>query len=107
VNPLAPKQLMLRLFDKLANDDLFRSRFERNPKEGLIAVGFSAEEAQNFPAEQLGPNVLASKESFAAERRRVQEDLAAAYACMVIPALTITSRLGSRITHEGASRRAA
>jgi len=99
--------MMLRLFDKLAHDDLFRGRFERNPKEGLIAIGFSVEEVQSFPAEQLEPNVLASKERFAAERRRVEEDLAAAYACMVIPALVITSRKGSTMTKTSGTRRAA
>ena len=33
---------MLRLLDKLAHDDLFRIRFERQPRSVLLEAGFSA-----------------------------------------------------------------
>jgi putative modified peptide len=91
MNPTASKQQMLRLFDKLANDDLFRSRFERNPKSALVEAGFPAEEVAIFPAEQLAPGTLAAKSLFAAEYSRVADDVAAQCLCMVMPGPMLAS----------------
>ena len=92
MNPTASKQQMLRLFDKLANDDLFRSRFERNPKSALVEAGFTAEGVATFPVEQLSPGTLAAKGVFAAEYERVANDLAEQCLCMVIPSPMLCSR---------------
>jgi len=92
VNSLVPKQLMLRLMDKLARDDGFRGAFERNPKDALLSIGFAADTLTECPTQPLPPNTLAAKERFETERERVREDLATAYACMVIPTPLIASR---------------
>lgn len=84
-NPTVPKQQMLSLLDKLANDDAFRTLFEKNPKAGLIAAGVSAAHVATFPAEQLAPLSLQSKEAFAAEHKRVADDIAEECMCMVVP----------------------
>lgn len=85
VNTTAPKQQMLRLLDKLANDDLFRGRFERDPKAVLLEAGFSTGLVAAFPAVQLEPGRLAAKSVFAADRLRVANDLAEECMCMIIP----------------------
>jgi len=92
MNPTASKQQMLRLLNKLANDDLFRSRFERNPKSALVEAGFAAEDVVTFPAEQLNPGMLAEKSVFAAEYGRVANDLAEQCLCMVQPGPMLASR---------------
>lgn len=108
MNPVTSKFQMLRLFDKLANDDLFRIRFERNPKSALVDVGFDAAEVDAFPAQQLIPGVLAPKHLFAAEYARVSAELGEQCLCMVAPGPLLTSRLGSTHRHsDGAAARAA
>jgi len=92
VNHNASKTQMLRLLDKLAHDDLFRGRFERNPKNALVEAGFDAAEAANFPVERLAPGILASKEAFSAEHERVKIDIFETHACMVLPGPMMTSR---------------
>jgi len=92
MNPIASKQQMLRLLDKLSSDDLFRSRFERSPKAALVEAGFAAEDVATFPSEQLAPGTLASKAVFEAERIRVQTDIAEECSCMVIPSPLIAQR---------------
>jgi len=92
MNPIASKQQMLRLLDKLSRDDLFRSRFERNPKNALVEAGFAPDHVAAFPAEQLLPGTLAPKSAFEAERIRVQTDIAEECSCMVIPSPLIAQR---------------
>ena len=83
---------LLRLLDKLAHDDLFRGRFERNPKNALIEAGFDDVDAANFPADQLLPGTLASKALFAAEHERMRNAVVEAYACMVLPGPMLLGR---------------
>ena len=79
------KPQMLHLLSKLSSDDGFRSRFEKDPRAGLIEAGVPASHAATFPAEKLGSGVLADKAVFAAEHQRVAKDLAEECMCMVVP----------------------
>ena len=84
-NPNITKQQMLHLLDKLSKDDDFRAKFERDPKNGLIAAGIPAAHVATFPAGNLGSGQLADKSLFAAEHRRVAADLAEECMCMIVP----------------------
>ena len=84
-SPTITKQQMLTLLDKLSSDDTFRSRFQQDPKSGLIAVGVAAAHVATFPADKLGSGQLADKSVFAAERKRVADSVAADCLCMVVP----------------------
>jgi len=84
-NPTITKQQMLNLLDKLSSDDAFRSRFQQDPKAGLIAVGVAQAHVATFPADKLGSGQLADKSVFAAERQRVAASVAADCLCMVVP----------------------
>lgn len=106
-NPITSKQQMLRLLEKLSSDDLFRSRFERNPKAALVEAGFAAADVAAFPAEQLVPGTLAAKDVFDAQRIRVQTDIAEECSCMVIPSPLIAQRGKGFLAHVTPNKRAA
>jgi len=106
-SPTASKQQMLRLLEKLSSEDLFRSRFERSPKAALIEAGFAPEDVAGFPAEQLVPGTLASKDKFDAERIRVQTDIAEVCTCMVLPSPLIAQRGKGFLAQFQPSKRAA
>jgi len=107
LNPIASKQQMLRLLDKLSSDDLFRARFERNPKAALVEAGFAADDVATFPAEQLLPGTLASKDVFESERIRVQTDIAEECSCMILPSPLIAQRGKGFLAQYPACKRAA
>ena len=102
MNPNVSKAQMLRLLDKLAHDDLFRSRFERNPCAALRETGFAAADVANFPAQQLVPGTLAAKEIFAAEHERVAKEVIDTHACMVAPGPMLSSRYRVSLTKDAA-----
>lgn len=91
-NPIISKQQMLRLLTKLATEDVFRARYERDPKAAMIECGFDATELESYPSELLAPNKLGSKEMFEAARIRVQTDIVEHCECMIIPGPIIASR---------------
>jgi putative modified peptide len=84
-NPTIGKREMLHLLEKLSSDDGFRSRFEKDPKAGLLEAGIGAAQVAAFPADQLTPGKLANKSVFAADHELVVNDLAEECLCMVIP----------------------
>ena len=67
-----------RLIDLLASDDDFRAHFESDPHSALARVGYTALAGESSSAECLGMKegqTLASKESFALDRERLQASL--------------------------------
>ena len=104
---MASKQQMLRLLEKLSSDDLYRSRFERNPKSAMVEAGFAPEQVATFPAEYLVPGTLAPKDVFEAERIRVQTDIAEECNCMILPSPLIAQRGKGFLAQYSPNKRAA
>lgn len=81
-NPRGPKGLgasvASRLVDLLASDDDFRAKFESDPHSALAQIGYTSLAGAPSSAECLGMKAgqtLASKESFARDRERLQASL--------------------------------
>lgn len=83
--PTVSKHHMLGLLKKLASDDGFRARFEKDPKSALTEAGIPAAIVSALPAEQLQPGKLADKRVFETEHQRVTNDLAEECMCMIVP----------------------
>jgi len=91
VNSNVSNAQMLRLLNKLAHDDLFRIRFERQPRTVLLEAGFGAADAANFPVAQLVPGALADKSAFAAAHACIGQAIVATHACMQLPGPGLTA----------------
>lgn len=72
--PALTADVASRLLDLLASDDDFRARFQASPTEALLSIGH-APEAADMPCASLAQ--LAPKETFAAARDSLSEDLVA------------------------------
>ena len=76
---LAPK-VVRALVDKLATDDAFRALFQDDPASALAQVGYVVGEADGNVATCLQMSAgasLASKETFARDRTKMEEALIA------------------------------
>lgn len=85
--PNVTKSQMLDLLGRLASDDGFRARFEKNPPTALAEVGIPADQIRGFPEDHKNPGKLAPKEAFAQTRKQLQQDVADECLCMVQPGL--------------------
>lgn len=75
----------LALLHKLATEDSFRNRFEQKPAAALAEVGVPPETVANFMASCVTSGQLASKEKFAAARKKLLDASAEACIQMYIP----------------------
>ncbi|HET9189569.1 MAG TPA: NHLP-related RiPP peptide [Rudaea sp.] len=83
------KAQMLDLLGRLANDDGFRSRFEKNPSAALAEVGIPPDQIKGFPEDHTRPGMLAPKPEFEAARKRLIDQAGDECLCMIIPGLRL------------------
>lgn len=66
------------VLDKLATDDDFRARFQKNPREATRSLGIKDEAIENLSEEPVAK--LADKDSFAKSKTQVRKQLVEARA---------------------------
>lgn len=85
------KTQMLDLLGRLASDDGFRSRFEKNPSAALAEVGIPPGQIEGFPEDHTQPGKLAPKSVFETARKRLAEQAGDECFCMIAPGLRLSS----------------
>jgi putative modified peptide len=83
------KAQMLDLLGRLANDDAFRDRFEKNPPAALTEVGIPPNQIKVFPEDHTRPGKVAPKSDFEAARNRLADQVGDECLCMIIPGLRL------------------
>ena len=83
------KAQMLDLLGRLANDDAFRNRFEKNPPAALAEVGIPPNQIKGFPEDHTRPGKVAPKSNFEAARNRLANQASDECLCMIIPGLRL------------------
>ncbi len=81
------KAQMLDLLGRLAKDDAFRDRFEKNPPAALAEVGIPPDQIKGFPEDHTRPGKIAPKSDFEAARKRLVDQQGDECLCMVVPGL--------------------
>ncbi|MGH8041959.1 MAG: NHLP-related RiPP peptide [Rudaea sp.] len=79
------KTQIIELLGKLADDDGYRSRFERNPDDALAELNFPSGGFAGFLNNHGGSGLLADKIVFSDARKRMVDEIASECLCMVIP----------------------
>lgn len=87
--PNVSKAQMLDLLGRLASNDGFRARFEKNPPAALAEVGIPPGTITGFPEDHTRPGKLAPKSDFEAARKRLADQVGDECLCMIIPALRL------------------
>jgi putative modified peptide len=85
------KAQMLDLLGRLANDDAFRDRFEKNPSAALAEVGIAPNQIAGFPEDHTQPGKLAPKSVFETARKQMSEQAGDECFCMIAPGLRLSS----------------
>ena len=85
------KAQMLDLLGRLAKDDAFRDRFEKNPSAALAEVGIAPNQIAGFPEDHTQPGKLAPKTIFETARKRLAEQAGDECFCMIAPGLRLSS----------------
>lgn len=83
------KAQMLDLLGRLANDDDFRSRFEKNPPAALAEVGIPPDQIKGFPEDHTQPGKLVPKSEFEAARKRLINQSGEECLCMIVPGMRL------------------
>ncbi|MEO8804243.1 MAG: NHLP-related RiPP peptide [Rudaea sp.] len=83
------KVQMLDLLGRLATDDGYRERFEKNPSAALTEAGIPPEQVKGFPEDHTRPGRLAPKSEFEAAQKRLTSQVDEDCLCMVIPGLRL------------------
>lgn len=91
-----PKETALVLLRKLADDDAFRSAYERNPVEALRTIGVQDAVLQALPAGHASPLKLAPKETFRTALQQLVDDAAQVCICQTPPQVSLS--IGARTT---------
>lgn len=89
--PNVSKAQMLDLLGRLASDDGFRARFEKNPSATLAEVGIPPDQIKGFPEDHTQPGKLAPKSVFEIARNRLKEQAGDDCFCMIAPGLRLSS----------------
>ncbi|RYD16101.1 MAG: putative modified peptide [Lysobacteraceae bacterium] len=84
------KETALVLLRKLADDDAFRSAYERNPVEALRTVGVPDAVLQGLPAGHASPLKLAPKETFRDALSQLIDDAAQVCICQTPPQVSLS-----------------
>ena len=87
--PNVSKAQMLDLLGRLASDDAFRGRFEKNPPASLAEVGIPPDQIKGFPEDHTRPGKIAPKSDFEAARKRLVNQAGEECLCMIIPGLRL------------------
>ncbi len=83
------KTQMLDLLGRLANDDGFRDRFEKNPSAALTEAGIPPNQIKGFPEDHTRPGKLAPKVDFENACKRLNNQVGEECLCMIIPGLRL------------------
>ena len=79
------KSQIIELLGKLAEDDGYRIRFQRDPDAALTELDFPPGSFAGFPGNLEQHGMLADKTIFAAARKRMVDEIAGECLCMIIP----------------------
>ena len=79
------KSQIIELLGKLAEDDGYRIRFQRDPDAALTELDFPPGSFAGFPGNPEQHGMLADKTIFAAARKRMVDEIAGECLCMIIP----------------------
>ncbi|HET9189568.1 MAG TPA: NHLP-related RiPP peptide [Rudaea sp.] len=79
------KSQIIELLGKLADDDGYRIRFQRDPDAALGELDFPPGSFAGFPGNSEQHGMLADKTIFAAARQRMVDEVAGECLCMIIP----------------------
>ena len=79
------KSQIIELLGKLAEDDGYRIRFQRDPDAALTELDFPPKSFAGFPDNPEHQGILADKTIFAAARKRMVDEIAGECLCMIIP----------------------
>ncbi len=83
------KTQIIDLLGKLADDDGYRSRFERSPETALAELNFVPGSFSGFPGSRTNSSMLADKTVFATARKRMVDEVAGECLCMIIPSFRL------------------
>lgn len=79
------KSQIIELLGKLADDDGYRIRFQRDPDAALTELDFPPGGFAGFVGTSAQSGMLADKSVFAAARKRMVDEIAGECLCMIIP----------------------
>lgn len=79
------KSQIIELLGKLADDDGYRIRFQRNPDAALTELDFPSGGFAGFVGNSAQTGTLADKTIFATARQRMVDEVAGECLCMIIP----------------------
>jgi putative modified peptide len=79
------KTQVLDLLGRLASDDEYRIRFQRDPEAALSELAFPAGGFVGFVGNSAQTGSLADKTVFAAARKQLVDEVAGECLCMIIP----------------------
>jgi putative modified peptide len=79
------KSQIIELLGKLADDDGYRIRFQRDPEAALSELDFPSGGFAGFVGTSAQSGMLADKSVFATARKRMVDEIAGECLCMVIP----------------------
>jgi putative modified peptide len=79
------KSQIIELLGKLADDDGYRIRFQRNPDAALTELDFPSGGFAGFVGNSAQTGTLADKTVFSAARQRMVDEVAGECLCMIIP----------------------
>ncbi len=82
-----PKAQELQVLNKLATDDDYRARFEKNPAAALKEVGVDEATLNQLDPASLQPGQLADKAAIAATHAKLAEANMSDHVCLIVPFL--------------------
>lgn len=83
------KSQIIELLGKLADDDGYRIRFQRNPDAALTELDFPSGGFAGFVGNSAQTGTLADKAVFATARQRMVDETAGECLCMVVPSFRL------------------
>ena len=83
------KSQIIELLGKLADDDGYRIRFQRDPEAALTELDFPSGGFAGFVGTSAQSGMLADKSVFAAARKRMVDETAGECLCMVVPSFRL------------------
>jgi len=97
------KSQIIELLGKLADDDGYRIRFQRNPDAALTELDFPSGGFAGFVGNSAQTGMLADKTVFAAARQRMADETAGECLCMIVPSFRLD--YGDQHRRSGAAMR--
>ncbi len=83
------KSQIIELLGKLAEDDGYRIRFQRDPEAALTELDFPSGGFAGYVGSAAQTGMLADKSVFATARQRMVDETAGECLCMVVPSFRL------------------